>query len=127
MYNALLIVFNRDNGLLHGFLHNIVCSLVTWRRWKEKQGCKGQRDKAAQSGSKTLETTCTGTLMVTSAETLPETNSKEVKVFKLTENVAYTETNSKEVEVFKLSENIAYTPSVEYKKDTDDGYETIPV
>ena len=65
--------------------------------------------------------------MVTSAETPPETNSKEVEVFKLTENMAYTETNSKEVEVFKLSENIAYTPSVEYKKDTDDGYETIPV
>ena len=65
--------------------------------------------------------------MVTSAETLPETNSKEVEVFKLTENMAYTENNSKEFEVFKLSENIAYIPSAEHKKDTDNGYETIPV
>ena len=68
--------------------------------------------------------------MVTSAETLPETNSKEVEVFKLTENMAYTssiEPNSKELEVIKLSENMAYTPSVEHKKDADDGYETIPV
>ena len=50
--------------------------------------------------------------MVTSAETLPETNSKEFEVFKLTENMAYTssiEPNSKELEVIKLSENIAYT------------------
>lgn len=100
---------------------------MTWRRWKEKQGCKAQRGKAAQSGSKTLETTCTGTSTITSAEMPPDTNSKEVEVFKLTENMAYTETNSKEFEVFKLSENIAYTPSVEYKKDTDNGYETIPV
>ena len=100
-----------------------------WRRWKEKQGCKAQRGKAAQSGSKTLEIVCTETSMVTSAETLPETNSKEFEVFKLTENMAYTssiEPNRKELEVIKLSENIAYTPSVEHKKDTDDGYETIP-
>lgn len=46
--------------------------------------------------------------MVTSVEMLPETNNKEL-------------------EVFKLSENMAYTSSVEYKKDADDGYETIPV
>ena len=68
--------------------------------------------------------------MVTSAEMLPETNSKEFEVFKLTENMAYTssvEPNSKELEVFKLSENMAYNSSVEHKKDIDDGYETIPV
>ena len=80
---------------------------MTWRRWKEKQGCKTQRGKAAQNSSKTHEA-CTGTSMVTSAETLPENNSKEL-------------------EIFKLSENVAYNSSVEYKKDTDDGYETIPV
>ena len=68
--------------------------------------------------------------MVARAETLPEMNSKEFEVFKLTENMAYTssiETNSKALEVIKLSENMAYTPSIEYKKDADDGYETIPV
>ena len=81
---------------------------MTWRRWKEKQGCKTQRGKAAQNSSKTLDIAYTGTSMVTSAETLPETNSKEL-------------------EIFKLSENVAYNSSVEYKKDADDGYETIPV
>ena len=80
---------------------------MTWRRWREKQGCKTQRGKAAQNSSKTHES-YTGTSMVTSAETLPETNSKEL-------------------EIFKLSENVAYNSSVEYKKDADDGYETIPV
>ena len=87
------------------FVRNIVCSLVTWRRWKEKQGCKTQHGKAAQN---TPDTACTGTSMVKSAETLPENNSKEL-------------------EIFKLSENMAYSSSVEYKKDAEDGYETIPV
>ena len=89
-------------------LCNIVCSLVMWRRWKEKQGCKTQHGKAAHNSPKTLDTACVGTSTVTHAEILPETNKKEL-------------------EIFKLSENIAYTSSVEYKKDAEDGYETIPV